>query len=508
MNDTDSLLGKMAAERTCELHNAKAVSMCLYHFEPMCDECKYHERHKDCPKDHVDVCAEISEPERKKLLNEIQDIYATALAIRNKDVSRDDQWSRDLKSHFGGLYKELETKLKEVEKCFDETNSRCTKQSVDVRNGCKCILKDLVPLLKELINNEGNLSEISERSNKYKKIVKERKQKHFNSDLKSCLFQELASLLNQEDIVVLPKAMLSREIIDCLYSPISNPKLELLKILDIGPKNPSEKTPLITGCTILMNGSIALVDNANWSVKLYGDTNTEIKFESPPYDIVDRNGAICVSNPKCRRIFMIEDPFDIKKAIIDTESKCYGVEYGGGKLVVACHVSTIDWPLSRSWKFRVYGHKNDLLHVIEKDRLGNPFYLNKDGYFDFCPFSDQILFLTNKGRVDRFTLTGPSRLESLRELDSRNGEALTAIRSVGNMKITCYTIMSCFPLSYNLSMCPPTNTLKLHTPGFSDPGCEISLGEILAGPMFLDARSRKLLVCDKSKSNACFLFKI
>lgn len=492
----------MAAERTCELHKAKAVSMCLYHFEPMCDECKYHERHKDCPKDHVDVCAEISEPERKKLLNEIQDIYATALAIRNKDVSRDDQWSRDLKSHFRGLYKELETKLKEVENCFDETNSRCTKQSVDVRNGCKRILKDLVPLLKELINNEENLSEISQRSNKYKKIVKERKQKHFNSDLKSCLFQELASLLNQEDIVVLPKAMLSREIIDCLYSPISNPKLELLKILDIGPNCPSENTPLITGCTILMNGSIALVDNANWSVKLYGDTNTEIKFESPPYDIVDRNGAICVSNPKCRRIFMIENPFDTKKAIIDTKSKCYGVEYGGGKLVVA----TIDWHWSRSWIFRVYGHKNDLLRVIEKDRLGNPFYLNNDGYFDFCPFSDQILFLTNKGGVERFTLTGPSRLESLRELDSRNGEALTAIRSVGNMKITCYTKMiSCFPFCCRSEN---RNRLQLHTPGFSVPGCKASLGKTLAGPMFLDIRSRKLLVCDKSRNNSYFLYKI
>ena len=294
--------------------------------------------------------------------------------------------------------------------------------------------------------------------------------------------------------------MLSREIIDCLYSPISNPKLELLKISDIDPNCPSDKTPLITGCTILMNGTIALVDNANWSVKLYGDTctNTEIKFESPPYDIVDRNGAICVSNPKCRRIFMIEDPFDMKKAIIDTKSKCYGVEYGGGKLVVA--TCTIDW------NFRVYGHKNELLRVIEKDRLGNPFYLNKDGYFDFCPFSDQILFLTNKGGVERFTLTGPSRLESLRELDSKNREALTAIRSVGNMKITCYTKMiSCFPFCCRSEN---RNRLQLHTPGFSVPGCKASLGKTLAGPMFLDIRSRKLLVCDKSRNNSYFLYKI
>ena len=244
------------------------------------------------------------------------------------------------------------------------------------------------------------------------------------------------------------------------------------------------------------------MDKANSVVKILNTTNKNIKFEKPPYDITEKDGNLCVSIPNACKIVVIEDPEGSVtiQVIINTATKCYGIENGGGNLVVACHVSTIDWPLSRSWLFRVYGNKYNLLQVVEKDRIGSPFYLS-NGYFDFCPFRDQILFLTTYGTAARFHLTGPSCLETLGNLGSRQEETLTALRSYGNMLITCHTE------NYNYHWFPSLekSTLRFHN-HLQSPASEISFEGTSAGPVYF--KSRKLVVFEGIKSDTFYVYDV
>ena len=274
--------------------------------------------------------------------------------------------------------------------------------------------------------------------------------------------------------------------------------------MEIEPPFPTDKTPLITGCTLLRTGGLALVDKANSVVKILYPTNKKIKFDVQPYDIIEKDGNLCVSLPNACKIVLIENPESkhSQKAVISTETKCYGVEYGGQTLVVACHVSTIDWPLSRSWLFRVYGNKYHLLQVVEKDRIGSPFYLS-NGYFDFCPFRDQILFLTTYGTAARFHLTGPSCLETLGNLGSKQEETLTAIRSSGNILITCHTEN----YTYHWITSLEKSILRFHIP-LQSPASEISFEGTSAGPMYFNDKSRELFVFERIKSNSYYEYSV
>ena len=213
-------------------------------------------------------------------------------------------------------------------------------------------------------------------------------------------------------------------------------------------------------------------------------------------------GNVCVTLPKDCKISLIMDPEGTgnEKAVTSTETKCYGIEYGGGKIVVACHVSKFYLSWNRPWLFRVFDSKCKILQVVEKDRLGHPFYLS-NGYFDFCPLRDEILFLMNDRTATRFNLTGPSQLESLGEMGPKNGETLTAIRSSGNMKITCHTE------NYNSYFSPEKSTLRLFG-SRSSPVCEIIFGGKCVGPVYFDVRSKKLVICEKNGSKTFYLYNI
>ena len=148
---------KMSERQLCRLHGVEAISKCLFHGEPMCDECKYDKRHKDCPKDTVPVSAEISAEDlhRKKAHNECCEIYTTALKIRNGNLSHDnDQSAKEVKSNLRLVLKEFKSKvdvlLEDVSSCIDETNSRCKQQYSGEQNDSDRILIEVGKLMREL----------------------------------------------------------------------------------------------------------------------------------------------------------------------------------------------------------------------------------------------------------------------------------------------------------------------------------------------------------------------
>ena len=501
----------MSERQLCKPHGIEAISKCLYHWEPICDECKFNERHKDCPKEYVSVSLEISRTDsnRLEMFNDFQGIFATALKIRDQNQSRDnDQLPKDLTEILNAVFNVFKSKadvlLADVLSYIDKSTSKHKQQSIDVQNACDRMLTDVGTILKQVVEKKMDLSRLPQRSKQFQKILLDKETETRNCDLKSLLTLELGCLLQQEKMVPLPQAILSSSLIDCLYPPVLNPKLTLLDEMEIEPPSPTGKKPLITGCTLLRTGCLVVVDKANSVVKIFNTTNTIIKFDVQPYDITEKDGNLCVSLPYACKIVLIENPESkhSQKAVISTETKCYGVEYGGKTLVVACHVSTIDWPLSRSWLFRMYGNKYNLLQVVEKDRIGRPFYLS-NGYFDFCPFRDQILFLTTSGTAARFHLTGPSCLESLGKLGSRQEETLTAIRSCGNMLITCHTENYYYHWIPSLEK----STLRFHNPS-QFPASEISFEGTSAGPMYFNAKSRKLVVFEGIKSDKFYVYNV
>ena len=495
----------------CDLHKSAAVCQCLYHREPICDVCKYNQ-HKDCPKDTVPVNAKISDsdPDIKKAHNDCCKIYDTAREICNGNLSHENnQTAKDVKFILNDVLKELKSKagylLKDVESYINETNSNSNEKYNNVKEDSKHILTQIGDLMKDMFGDIEDSSTLKQRSIHFQEIVHKKVMEKRKCDLKALLTLELARLLQQERVVTLPQAIRSSNLIDCLYPPVKNAIFEP-EILDIELQPQSKSEPLITGCTILRTGIIVLVDKAHYSMKLYKDNDMlkEIKFAAEPFDTTEKEGNLYVTFPTNCKIHMITDPEgnDTKKALISTETKCYGIEYGGGKLVVACHVSNI-WQWSRSWVFRLYGDDNKLVQIVEKDKLGHPFYLT-DGYFDFCPLRDEILYLMNDGTATRFYLTGPSLLESLGEMGPKHGETLTAIRSSGNMKITCHTenYSSYLPVRF------AGKTILRLRGSRSSQICEIPFDGNFVGPIYFDIRSRKLVVCEKKKSNTCYMYTI
>jgi hypothetical protein len=149
-----------------------------------------------------------------------------------------------------------------------------------------------------------------------------------------------------------------------------------------------------------------------------------------------------------------------------------------GKRVLGLSTGDRDWScrdICHAWQFCVYGNDNILRQVIEKDRLGQSFYMSQ-GYFNFCPFRDQIMFLAYDGKVEQFHITGPSSLKDLGHMGSRDGEYITSqITSCGITIITCHTKSETFSFRRK-------SALSLQS-SISTATCEAEFSRGYAGPM-------------------------
>lgn len=491
----------MSREEKCGLHNTKAENLCLYHREPICVGCKYDDRHKFCPQDYVAVTADIppSDQDREELYDVCRQLYDDVLDLEDGDFSQQDELKNKLNFLFGNFKSKINDLQTDTEKCVDETRLKCKKQYDNVKQNCSKVRIDIGKEMKKLFENARDLSEIGGKMAVLVNIVDDKAKEMKACDPKYQLGLQLARVFDHAKVVTLWKEILSSEFIDSLFPPVSNPKFELVKELDTSQGSPEVK---ITGCTVLHTGEIVLADNKNAIVLIYtanGNFVSKIKMPFQPHDITEREGELCVTFPSRSQIGFIS-----KSKITDvicTRGSCYGIEYGGGKLVVSCHLYGYKWLGSLCWQFCIYGTNNKLLQVVEKDRLGEWLYMS-NGYFDFCPFRDQIVFLSTDGKAYQLYLTGPSRLKTLGELGSRNGEKLTALRSSGSTVITCHT-ESTGPIPFLAS---ETSVLRLQGP-IPSSGCEINFENKCAGAIHFDVRSRILVVCENRGSKYVYVLK-
>lgn len=114
--------------------------------------------------------------------------------------------------------------------------------------------------MKELFENARDLSEIGGKMAVLVNIVDDKAKEMKACDPKYQLGLQLARVFDHAKVVTLWKEILSSEFIDSLFPPVSNPKFELVKVLDTSQGSPEVK---ITGCTVLLTGEIVLSDNKN-----------------------------------------------------------------------------------------------------------------------------------------------------------------------------------------------------------------------------------------------------
>lgn len=168
--------------------------------------------------------------------------------------------------------------------------------------------------------------------------------------------------------------------------------------------------------------------------------------------------------------------------------KCFGVEYGGGKLVVSCQTAVSALFGFHNWWFCVFNKDGELTQVIEKDKHGNSFDM-REGYFSYCPYRDQILFLASNGKAKQFQITGPSVLEHLSLLDIKNYKMSTLILS-GSTLIACH----------RKDKLLRANKTVIHLMGSGKTWeMEKKFNGENSGPVSCDVRSRTIVVCEKLK---------
>ncbi|XP_056018237.1 uncharacterized protein LOC125670779 [Ostrea edulis] len=505
----------MSAERKC-VHGTPADYLCLYHKEPICPKCRFVEEHSSCPTDTLEITDEFPAPgtERGNCYDRCIENYRSARHLQIKCCDLQQKSPVHQRDSLDTLFKEFKSKVnilqEETEKCIDETKTNCMRKYASIQSDSGNVLTEVGKHMKALCENTQDITHIYRLTEEYKEVIDAKIKELDQCDLNYLLTVNLARLFDPDRIVTIQQAILSSQLIDSIYPPEVRPKLKLTRTLD--PRLPSEKKAYISGCTILKDGVIAIVDMRNASIKLFaanGLFKDQVKVDSPPFDIAENDQGLCVSQPDLWQILIITTTSGYtqkKRGIIKTRGKCFGVEYGGQRLVVSCHLSGFMYQFigSQTWQFCVYGNNNTLLQVIEKDRLGRSFYMS-EGYFNFCPFRDQILFLANDGKVEQFHITIPSSLKELGHLRSKEGEEITSLTSCGSTIITCHT-------SFFLSYWPSMSTLRLQS-SISTATSEADFNTRCPGPMCCDLRSKILVVCQgyqrfRDHSNTVFIYNV
>lgn len=167
----------MSREVKCGLHNTKAEYLCVYHREPICVACKYHERHKYCPfeQDHlVELTADIppSDQVRNHLYDVCRRLYGDVLVLRDGDFFPQGDLKNKLTVLFGNFKTKINDLQNESEKCIDETKSNCKQQFDNVQQNCSNVLIDIRKVMNELfVNPPQDLSEIGEKLTLLRNVV-------------------------------------------------------------------------------------------------------------------------------------------------------------------------------------------------------------------------------------------------------------------------------------------------------------------------------------------------
>lgn len=496
----------MSEERKCKLHGARAESWCLYHETPLCVTCKFENTHKACPKKTVSTMVDFPITDsRRNLYEECKKMYTPVLEMEKNISSFTEKKPRPVTESLEDIFKILRNQLKSLQDdtayCVTETESECIRNCNEFKSTANEILKGIGQIMKDLCEDTLDVGRIEEQVKSYKKVADTKLKSFDMCDMEYRIGLKIACLLISEKIPTLRRAILESTLVESLFPvTITNSSIRFIRIIDT-KLNPSEKTPVISGCAVLYTGTIVLIDKANSSIKIFSENGllkNEIKTGSRPHDIASTEQGIWVTFPRllASQIRFYPDlasrSEDRSKRIEVENGKCFGVEYGGEKLVVSCKISWCKIFGSSLWRFCVFSGKDGgLLQIVEKDKLGKSFNMS-DGYFSFCPYRDQISFLSANGKAKQFQLTGPSSLEHLSLLDFKKSQRykMSTLVSSGGAIITCHK-------KYKLSL---TYKTVINIIGSGKSGkASFSFNGKNPGPMCCDVRSRTIVVCEQPK---------
>ena len=106
-----------------------------------------------------------------------------------------------------------------------------------------------------------------------------------------------------------------------------------------------EKTPLISGCTVMTNGDVVLCDIYNYKIKLLNSSGVltgNMKLSPQPWDVsVLEPTSVIVTLPFSEELQVVQVYPQLKPGrVIKLDKDCYGVRVGKGELYVTCHNDT------------------------------------------------------------------------------------------------------------------------------------------------------------------------
>lgn len=282
----------MSEERKCKLHGARAESWCLYHKTPMCVKCKFDNLHKACPKDTVSALADfpITDSRREDLYEECNKIYTSVLEMEKKISIFTHKKPRPVTESLESIFRKFGDQLKSLQddtaNCVSETETECIRNCNEFKSTANELLKAIGQIMKNLCEDTLDVGRIKEQVRDYKEVANTKLKSLDMCDMEYRIGLKIAPLLDPGNIPTLRRAILESTLVESLFPPVTITSSGIRCIRTFDTKSiPSEKTPVITGCTVLYTGTIALIDKANSSIKFFSENGlfkNEIKTGSRP----------------------------------------------------------------------------------------------------------------------------------------------------------------------------------------------------------------------------------
>lgn len=151
-------------------------------------------------------------------------------------------------------------------KSVHDTKEMCLNNCTEFQATAGTVLTDIGKLMKELCEDTVDVARIEKLAKDYKDEADTKLKNLEMCDMKYRIGLRIACLLDPENIATLRQAILESTLVESIFPQVMSTKsgIRFIQTLETNV-NISEKTPAITGCTVLYTGTIVLIDSANSS---------------------------------------------------------------------------------------------------------------------------------------------------------------------------------------------------------------------------------------------------
>ena len=340
----------------CACDQTLEVSVyCETHNEAVCNTCKS-TKHRKCNINTLQakgVTYKVSEIHKViQKVHNLEDDIKTFQQDRDADVQRIESMVEKSREKIKTFRRDLDIYLDALENSMlselEETAKKMHRDAEQHLPTCTTTLKLLGDNAKMLDDATkcSNVQMMFAADAKISKRLKELESmmNDFRDEVKPPLleFERNQKLLNLKQEV---KTLGTLRVIESLKTKTENMnflKMTVLSSREVQIKLPDDKnTPLITGCTFMVDGQLVLCDHNNYKIKLLSPklsiTGT-LGLDSWPWDIsaVDSNTAV-VTLPDRKQLQFIQVVPTLKTdQTIQLKKRCYGVDVRD-EVYVVCH---------------------------------------------------------------------------------------------------------------------------------------------------------------------------